>query len=109
MSRRAGHRRHQVALQHTTRATSATGFTDTWATYATVWASVEPAAAARVERLVSNTLTVPVSHLVTIDYRDDVVAKDRVLFGSRALFIQGWQNDEERNKTLTLACEERAA
>jgi SPP1 family predicted phage head-tail adaptor len=109
LSRRAGQRRHLVSLQRTTRTTTATGFTDDWDTYATVWASVQPVAAAQVERLVSNTLTVPVSHLVTIDYLSDVTAKDRVLFGTRALFIQGWQNEDERGKTLYLACEERTA
>lgn len=108
--RRAGQRRHSVALQSPTRTPTSTGVTETWATYATVWASVAPVAASQVQRSVSNTIQTPISHLVEIDYRSDVSTTHRVLLGgTRALHIQGWQNVDERNKTLTLACEERAA
>lgn len=110
MPRRAGSRRHSVALQSSTRTLLPNGYRDDWTTYATVWASVQPVTASQVERQVSNTLQVPISHLVEVDYRSDVRTTHRVLLnGTRALFIQGWQNVDERNKTLVLACEERAA
>lgn len=107
--RRAGNRRHQVALQHKTVATSTTGFTEPYATYATVYAEVLPAGAAPVERSIAATRQTPITHLVELDYRSDLVATDRVLLGSRALYVQGVQNVEERNKTHVLSCEERAA
>ena len=109
-SRRAGHRRHLVELQSiTARAASGDGYLDTWTTYATVWAAVEPAAASAVERVSNATHQMPITHLVTLDYRDDVRAQHRVWFRSaRALFVRGMQNEDERDVTLVLLCEERA-
>lgn len=107
--RRAGERRHLVELQSITgRTASGDGYLDTWTTYATVWASVVPATAAAVERLVGDTQQVPITHLVDLDYRDDLSAKHRVLFGTRKLYIRGIQNQDERNWTYSLSCEERA-
>lgn len=109
--RRAGQRRHSVELQAITGRTAAgDGYVDAWETYATVWASVEPATASAVERLTAQTQQVPITHIVELDYRDDVLAKHRVLFReTRALYIRGIQNVEERDKTVVLSCEERAA
>lgn len=107
--RRAGARRHQVALQSITgRTASGDGYIDTWATYATVWASVVPATASATERRTAETQQVPITHMVEIDYLSTVKAKHRVLFGTRPLYIRGIQNEEERNKTLALSCEERS-
>jgi len=109
VGRRAGERRHQVALQSVTRANASEGYTETWTTYATVWASVTPATASQIDRTVSNTVQTPVSHLVEVDYRSDIRANHRVLFGARPLYIRGLQNVGERNITHMLACEERAS
>jgi len=111
LQRRSGERRHRVELQSmTARAASGDGYTETWATYADVWASVVPATASAVERLTGQTHQVPITHLVTLDYRSTLLAKHRVrLKDSRFLYIRGIQNDEERDVTLVLSCEERAA
>ena len=107
-TRRAGQRRHRVALQSMTGRTNAgDGYLETWATYGTVWASVRPATPALVERIVGQTQTTPVTHVVEVDYRSDLLAAHRLLLGTRALYIRGLQNEEERNKTITMACEER--
>lgn len=108
-ARRAGLRRHQVTLQRVSgRVAAGDGHQDTWSDYATVWASVVPVTASAVERQVASTLQVPVTHAVEIDYRDDVRAAHRVKFGaSRYLYVRGLQNVDERNVTLSLACEER--
>ena len=50
---------------------------------------------------------VPVTHLVEIDYRDDVRAAHRVVPNGRYLYIRGLQNVDERNVTWQLSCEER--
>jgi SPP1 family predicted phage head-tail adaptor len=87
-----------------------TGFTEDWESFAQgVPASIEPATPALVERVIGVTVTTPITHLVRLRYRSDVSAKHRVLFGSRALYIGGVQNIEERGRELVLACEERAA
>lgn len=107
--RRAGERRHYVALQSITgRVASGDGYLDTWATYDSVWASVVPATASAVERLTGQTLETPITHLVELDYRDDLLSQHRVLFGTRPLYIRGMQNQDERNRTWCLSCEERA-
>lgn len=107
--RRAGERRQRVALQSiTARVASGDGYTDTWTTYATVWAAVRPAPVSGTERQVANTLQVPITHVVELDYRSDLETKHRVLYGSRRLYIRGVENQDERNITYALSCEERA-
>ena len=93
----------------TGRTNAGDGYLETWATYATVWAAVMPAVPALAERIVGQTQTTPITHVVEMDYHSELRAAHRVLFGSRYLYIRGLQNDDERNKTYTLACEERAA
>lgn len=106
--RRAGTRRHLIELQRPERVTLTTGFRDDWTTYARVWAAVTPVAPNPVERRLTTSLQVPVSHLVEIDAHVDVHATHRVLLGgTRQLFIQGWSNHDEQGKTTVLACEER--
>jgi head-tail adaptor len=61
-----------------------------------------------VERSVAATIQTPITHIVDTDYRSDLTAAHRLLFGTRALYVRGLQNVDERNKTLSLACEERA-
>lgn len=106
---RAGLLRHQVELQAPTNTAGPDGNTQTWTTYATVPAAIDPATAALVERLIAGTTTVPATHLVSLRYRDDVRSTHRVLFGSRPLYIGGIHNARELNRQLVLACEERQA
>jgi SPP1 family predicted phage head-tail adaptor len=109
-ARRAGARRHWIALQSGVNTKTSTGFTTAWTTYASTWASVEPITAAPTERPVANTTQTPATHLVTIDYDDRVRVVHRVLLNARPLYIVGpLQNIEERNRTLVIPCEERAA
>lgn len=106
--RRAGHRRHQVTLQRVSaRVAAGEGHQDTWSTYGTVWAEVAPVEVSASERQTANTLQVPVTHLVEIDYRADVRAAHRVVLNGRYLYIQGLQNLDERNVTWRLSCQER--
>jgi SPP1 family predicted phage head-tail adaptor len=107
--RRAGQRRHKVALQSIpTTTASSTGFSGTWTTYASVWASVIPATAGQQERIAAMTTEAPITHLVEMDYRSDLRSTHRVLMdGTRALYVMGQQNVDERGKTLLLSCEER--
>lgn len=105
--RRAGDRRHEVALQSVARSSSGEGYAETWTTYATVWAAVLPYAPGQTDRVVAATTETPISHLVELDYRSDLEASHRVLFDSRKLFVRSLQNVAERNVTHLLFCEER--
>lgn len=109
--RRAGTYRHQVELQRiASRTASGDGYLNTWETYATVPASVQPATAEAVERVSAGTTVAAVTHLVEMDYRAAVRPQHRVWFKSaRALYITGIQNVDERDITHVLICEERAA
>lgn len=110
-ARRAGQRRHLIALQEKVSVETTGGFREDWTTYAEAWASIEPVTASPSERPVAETSQAPMTHLVETDYDDRVTVAHRVLFNStRALYIVAEpQNIEERNKTLVLVCEERAA
>lgn len=115
--RRAGQRRHMVALQSiTSRTASGDGYVPTWTTYATVWASVLPATPSNTQRLIANTQQTPTTHVVELDYQSSLRASHRVLVGgtlteddasAKKLYISGLQDDEERHITHILSCEER--
>jgi head-tail adaptor len=107
--RRAGERRHLVALQAPTRTPTTTGYQETWATYDYVRAAIRPPRASAIERALLSTTQSPITHEVEIDYHADVRQTHRVLFGARALYVVGQQNVDERNRMMVLACEERAA
>lgn len=104
---RAGTLRHLVTLQTPTSAPDGDGgFTDTWTALATVWASIVPATARDLERVVAGTVQSSATHLVTIRYLAGVTTKTRIVFGSRLFSVTGVQNPEERNISLVLVCQE---
>jgi head-tail adaptor len=109
MRRRGGTRRHLVSLQAITgRVASGDGYLNTWTSYGTAYASVQPATASAVERLTAGTLETPITHIVEMDYRAAIRPQHRVwLQESRALYIRGMQNVDERDMTTVLLCEER--
>lgn len=109
-ARRAGQRRQLIALQEKVDVATTSGFTSTWTTYAEAWASIEPVTASPAERPTANTSQAPMTHLVETDFDERIKVAHRVLFNTRALYIVSEpQNLEERNKTVVLVCEERAA
>lgn len=104
---RAGTLRHLITLQTPASAPDGDGgFTDTWTDLATVWASIVPATARDLERVVAGTVQSSATHLVTIRYLAGVTTKTRVVFGSRLFSVTGVQNPEERNISLVLVCQE---
>lgn len=108
--RRAGQRRHFVALQSKVDTATTTGFTSEWTTYVEAWAAVEPVSGGATERPVAHTTQTPATHLVELDYDARATTQHRVLFDGRALYIVNPpQNVEERSRAMVLACEERAA
>jgi SPP1 family predicted phage head-tail adaptor len=103
-----GAMRHRITLQTPAAATpdGDGGFTETWTALATVWASIVPATARDLERLVAGTVQSSATHLVTIRYLAGVTTKTRVVFGTRLFSVTGMQNPEERNISLVLVCQE---
>ena len=106
--------RHTVALQAPTLAVTPAGSAAAWDTYATVRAAIEPLPLTWFERPVSATVQTPVTHKVTIRYRADVSAKDRVFHEGQDLRILDLRHLDKTLRSLgkhwtELACEARAA
>lgn len=102
---RAGKLNKRVGLQQLTQTPDgAGGFTEEWATIATLWAEVAPVSA--FERLQADQLRAGVSHRVTIRHRAGVTAKHRLQLGARTFQVQGVRNPDEANERLVLDCEE---
>lgn len=101
----AGKLRHEITIQSLTRtADEMGGGVDSWATFTTSWASIEPAGSK--ERWFGQQIEANVTHRVRIRKQDGVTTKMRVLFGSRVFQIRGVQDFEERGIFLDLLCEE---
>lgn len=109
---RAGALRHRITIELPAAAVpdSEGGFTQTWSALASrIPASVTPATARDLERVVANTVQSTASHLVTLRYLAGVTTKARLIFHDRTdrtFSIQGIHDPEERHLRLNLACEE---
>ncbi|WP_169331897.1 phage head closure protein [Zavarzinella formosa] len=91
----------RVAIQSVTRVSDGQGgFTDSWATDATVWANVNPTKGW--EKFQAQQTQTPVTHKITIRYRSGITTKQRVLFGSRVFNIKEALNPDEANAFLEL-------
>lgn len=100
-----GKLRHRVTIQERTVEKDDVGQAiETWDTFDTVWASVEPLRGR--EYFAAAQANAQVTHKVTIRYLDGVLPTMRVLFGSRVLTIDAILNTEERNREMVLMCEE---
>lgn len=62
------------------------------------WVSIEPLTATGEGRSVISA--------VTMRYREDVTMDTRITFGSRFLYVRGFQNVNEHNTELRCLCEE---
>ena len=105
MARTIGARRHRVVIEtRTDTGQTGGGVSSSWATLATVWASVQPLKG--MERLHAQQLESPVTHKVTIHYRSDVTTKHRLTWGSRTFNIRSVVDVDERRRATEMICEE---
>ena len=105
---RAGQLRHYVALQRATVTRDAHGGTvHTWATYANVWAAIEPQSGD--EPVTAEAPQAVTTHNVRIRYNSSVKPTDRLAHGSRVLEINAILNIDERNREMRLLCGEVTA
>jgi len=96
-----GHLRERVQLQsHLVSQNDAGDDVETWTTYATVRARMEPLTASAAERAARETVTR--RWRLTIRYRGDVTAAHRVAWGTRLFDIEGAVNPDERRRYTTL-------
>jgi head-tail adaptor len=74
-------------------------------------ASVEPATARALERLVAKTSEAVATHIVTLRFLPGVTTQTRVTFHDgatdRVLFVTGWADAGERHQGLALLCNEK--
>jgi head-tail adaptor len=75
-----------------------------------VWASIVPATARDMERVVANVaVQTTATHLVRVRYHPGITTQTKVLYGTRVLYVTGIQNVDERNIELVLVCTERVS
>lgn len=96
---RAGRLRHRVVIQILTKAKNSMGeWYETWATWATVWASIEPNSGKNYfEGMQANS---EVQGKIVIRYRTGVEPTMRVKYGNRYFNIISIVHPQERRKEL---------
>ena len=106
---RAGDLKESVVLETPTSTPDGDGgFTESWAALdpSPVFASVLPATAGMMERIVAATVQADATHIVEMRYHAQVTTKTRLTFGSRYLQVRGVQNVDEANEVTRLSCVE---
>lgn len=101
-----GSLRHRITIEEATETLTSIGeVTQTWATFATVWAKVEPLNGR--EYWQSAQINSEITGKITIRYLEDITTKMRIKFGSRIFNIEAILNSEEKNKEMTLLIKEQ--
>lgn len=104
----AGRLRHRVTIQQLVAASpqqTASGQPDeSWSTYLTVWAAVEPLNGR--ELYAAQEHHAEVTTRIRMRHRSGVTAKMRVTYGGMTYDIKAIVNPEERNRELQLLCAE---
>lgn len=107
----AGRLRHKITIQAPNPSVDAGGGrADPWASPTKICdaqASIEPLRGYEQFRYMQ--LEDAVTHRIRMRYRSGILAKHRVVFGSRTFNIRSVINIQERNKVLELMCEEGVA
>lgn len=80
------------------------GITEAWATFATVWASIEPLKG--YEKMQAMQLASPITHKVIIRYLAGVTTRHRILYDGRVFAIKEVINPSEENDFLNMQCVE---
>lgn len=97
--------RHLMLLQEEVRAADgAGGFTRSWKDVAEIWAEIAPASGK--EKIFSMQMHSTLMHRVTMRYREDVRASQRLVFDNRAFYIRYVVSLGYGNELLELFVEE---
>ncbi len=102
---RAGELRHKIIIQQNTPTRDAMNAeVDSWADYATVWASIEPIRGK--EFWDSQQINAEITGKIKLRYLAGVISKMRVKFGMRIFEILSVINPGEKNRELQLMVKE---
>jgi SPP1 family predicted phage head-tail adaptor len=101
-----GKMRHKITIEQKTEVSDgAGGYTESWISFATVWASVEPISGK--EYYEAQQTQSEATHKIRIRYRTGILPSMRVNFKGRIFAITSPPiNWEERNRELMLECTE---
>lgn len=103
-----GKLRHRITIQEPTETTdNHGGYTESWSTFATVWARISPMSAS--EKHFADKLEEEVTHKIKIRSLSGLSAKMRIQFGSRIFKIVGHRDIEERGKFMEINALEESA
>jgi SPP1 family predicted phage head-tail adaptor len=101
----AGALRFKVTIQEATEVRDTFGEPiQTWGTYRTVWASIDPLTGG--ERFHAQQVDPSVDYRIRFRYVPGVTAKMRILYGSRVFEIQSVIDAGERTRWLECLCRE---
>jgi SPP1 family predicted phage head-tail adaptor len=96
---------HRITIEKpTTNQDAAGGITQTWAAFATVWASIEPLAGHRLFQ--AKQANADITGVINMRYLAGVKPNMRVKYGSRILTITSIINAKEHNIELQLLYKE---
>lgn len=102
---RAGKLRHKITIESKSNAQDAYGaLVETWSTYATAWASIEPLTGR--EYFEQGKVSSEVTTRIRIRHISGVTNLMRVKFETRIFIIVTVINIDERNKEYVLMCKE---
>jgi SPP1 family predicted phage head-tail adaptor len=102
---RIGRLRHRIAIERVTETRDTDGSViETWSTYATVQASIDPLSGR--EYFAAQSVQADLTHRIVMRYLSGIVPKMRVKYGSRIFDILSVINVSERNGELQLMCRE---
>ena len=80
------------------------GYSESWQTVASVWVNVAPLGAS--DKFAADAMASRASHRILLRRRDDVVAGQRLVAGTRTFRIHAVLAESRREPHLTLLCEE---
>lgn len=100
-----GQMRQRVTIQSVTQTPNGSGgFFESWGTFTTVWASIEPVTAA--QKFGYMQLSHEVTHKIIVRFFSGLTSAMRILYGTRIFAVQSYRDFEERNRFLEIMAKE---
>ena len=108
MANSIGKMRYRVKVERATNTRDASGgLSQSFGSVATIYANIKPKNANSTYR--QGMLQEKVTHEITIRYMKNIDTNSKITFGTRSFAINGIINVDERDRFLTLLCEEGIA